>query len=143
MSEIENKEAALQNFRAEIKKIKENFPSLFAVENVDELQAEEGEVWEEFKLLFKKIETELSKYDMQNKDVPAGLINEIKKMAITVGGNLSMITNPNRTEFLAWINNRLAVLSINLQFLKNSKANESTLMKSRESLLVEKKGLLL
>ena len=143
MSEIENQETALQNFIAEIERIKKVFPSLFAVENVNELQTEERNMWEEYKSLFKKIEVDLSEFDINYKDALAGLLDEINKLSTAVGKVLSSANNPNRTEFLAWVNNRLGILSLNLQLLQNSKADSSTLQKSRERLLGEKKGLLL
>lgn len=143
MQEIENIEGVLQNFRVEIKKIKENFPSLFAVENVDDLEVEEYKVWEEYKLLFKKTVAELSKFDMNQKDVLTNLSDEINKLAADVVKKLNTTSNLNRKEFLAWINNRLGILSLNLQLLQNSSADETTLLKSMEHLSEEKRGLLL
>lgn len=142
MQEIENKEAALQNFIGEIKKIKESFPSLFAVEDVNDLEIEEYKVWEEYKLLFKKIEAALAVLDLRHKDVLTGLQAEVSSLVKSIAEILPITKNSNRLEFLAWMNNRLVGLSYSLQSLQSDKANEELLKRNRDRLSEEKRGLL-
>ena len=142
MSEFENQEAALQNFIGEIKKIKETFPSLFAVKDVNDLQREEGQVWEEYKSLFKKILAELSKSDMPKEEVLGQLLEEIRNLTKSVKNIMPSTKNNNRLEFLAWMNNRLGGLYGNLQVLESEPEDKSLLQEIRESFIKEKNDLL-
>ena len=144
MSEIENLEAVLQNFIMEIKKVKESFPSLFAVENVNDLQIEERKFWEEYKCLFKEVEMELYKSDMPAENVLDGLKNMINDNAKHVQKAVAGIKNTNRKEFLGWIGNRLGVLLINVDRLltKDKNDDDGALQKSKDALSREKKQLL-
>ena len=142
MSEFENQEAALQNFIGEIKKIKETFPSLFAVKDVNDLQREEGQVWEEYKSLFIKVEAELSKSDTLKEETLEKLLEEAGVLINSVKKDMPNIKNENRFEFLAWINNRLTVLYSNLQILQSEIGDKGLLQEIRESLANEKSALL-
>ncbi len=142
MSEFENQEGALQNFIGEIKKIKETFPSLFAVKDVNDLQREEGQVWEEYKSLFIKVEAELSKSDTLKEETLEKLLEEAGVLINSVKKDMPNIKNENRFEFLAWINNRLTVLYSNLQILQSEIGDKGLLQEIRESLANEKSALL-
>lgn len=142
MIETENQEAELQNFRAEIKKVKESFPSLFAVENVDDLQLEEDDVWQEYKMLFADIEKELSEFDMPAKDILIEFKSRVEDLGKRIHKSVAGIKNSNRQEFLAWINNRLGILLISLDFLQNEDRDGSALQKIKNTLSRERKQLL-
>lgn len=141
MQEIENQEAVLQNFKDEINKIKENNPSLFAVENVADLGLEEYQVWEKYKPLFKKMEIELSKLNLQQKNILHELLAEVNNLAEQISEKISITKNKNRLEFFAWMNNRLVGLKMNSQILLSKEADEETLQKSRDSLSKERNRL--
>ena len=142
MLETEKQEAVLQNFRVEIKGLKEKVATLFAVEDVNDLRLEELEVWEKYKLLFKNTETALSELDMRKKDVLSKLTAEFKGLVGLIKEISSVTKNTNQLEFLAWMNNRLVVLSVSLQLLQYDKADEETLLESRDHLAKERRGLL-
>jgi hypothetical protein len=52
---------------------------------------------------------------------------EISILAESIAGVLVATKNKNRAEFLAWMNNRLVGLTINLQLLQSKRADEETL----------------
>ncbi len=142
MSEIEHQEAELQNFIMEITKLKESHPSLFAVENINDLGLEESRVWEEYKLLFKKTDNELSKSDAPQKDVLDQLMVEVDTLVKLIRKSKAGIKNNNRVEFFAWMNNRLGVLVNNLDYLQTEGEEDGVLQKVKDSLSREKKNLL-
>ncbi len=144
MPEFEHNEAELQSFIMEIKKVKEVFPSLFAVENVDDLQMEENKFWEEYKALFKEVEAELNKSDVPAKDIVGDLKDRASGIAKRTQKAAAGMGNHNRQEFLAWINNRLGILVMNLDFLltEDEEEEDDTLHKFKEVMSREKKQLL-
>lgn len=142
MPETENQEAKLQNFRQEIMELKDrNFPGLFAIEDINDLGMEESGVWNEFKMFFKEVYTELSKLDMKQKDVLDKLLAELSGIAEINTKNTSITKNTNSLEFFAWINNRLGILSLSLQRIKHQKASENDLRRVMETISGEKKNL--
>lgn len=138
---IEDKEKIqqLEAFRMEIKRVKEGFPSLFAVEDVGDLRLEELEVWEKYKLLFKETKIILSELDMRKKDILSKLMIELDGLAGLIKEILSVTKNTNQLEFLAWMNNRLVGLNGSLQY---DKVDEETLRKSIDRLSEERRSLL-
>ncbi len=141
-SEVENQEGKLQNFIMEIKKLKETLPSLFAIENVNDLGLEENRVWEEYKSLFKKTWAELSGLDMRDKTVLDDLVKEVNALVKFIREIISGKKNKNKFEFLAWINNRLSVLGSSLQFLQGEGEDGGALQEVKEDLSKEKADLL-
>ena len=129
MPETENREAALHNFRAEIKKIKEIYPSLFAVEDVDGLGQEEENAWEIYKSLFKKIHADLTSAKEVAPEQLAGWRAELDDLAKLIAGNFGgKIKDNNRLEFFAWMNNRLGVIVGNLYLLSRERMSKEEFM---------------